>query len=131
MGWFSGLILPLLLTVGVVASKRLGRTTPFKAEDFALGFDLALTAIGSQLAALTALVNATPTRLTSSEEELGFALLGALLWYLLVLAIWMRKLGYDDDGLQPRPITGVAMPTGVSMLALVAVYAANARLLGA
>jgi hypothetical protein len=129
--WVSSLLLPTLLTIGAVAWKRVGRRAPLRLEDLALGFDLALAATGIQLAALSTLAGQAATRLTAAELDLGFALLGALVWYLVVLALWMRHMGYDDEAhTQPRLITGVAIPTGFSMLGLIAVYAANASLLG-
>jgi hypothetical protein len=48
--WFSGIVLPVLLSVAVAAWKAFTRRTGWQDEDGALGFDLLFAAIASQLA---------------------------------------------------------------------------------
>lgn len=128
-------VLPLVIVVLTVGLRLVATPRNWRPEDFAVGLDLMMVALGSDLAALAG------WRLLDRSDfyvrahlELANVAVPVLLWTSLGMALWIRQRGWeegDDGDRELSLLKGALLPVLWALAALAAVYWIIARLLGA
>lgn len=130
-GVVAGFAIPLATLAVAVAAEFLATKPPRTYGDLAVTFDLLLTAVGTQLAALGAAHGLNRAEIkVRNDIDIGFAMLPVLLWLIVGAIAWIRRFGRSPSGdLKLRD--GLILPGSVGLTAFAIVYCLAARLLGA
>jgi hypothetical protein len=121
-----------LVTVVLSLGFSLGATKrSWKPEDFAVGFDVTMVALGSDLGALAGWRMLDPHDVyVRAHLELAIIAVPVLLWTCIGMVIWVRCRGWEDES-ELNLLKGVFYPLLWGLAAVAAVYWVIARLLGA
>jgi hypothetical protein len=128
-------VLPLVIVVLTLGLRLVATPRNWKPEDFAVGLDLMMVALGSDLAALSG------WRMLDRHDfyirahlELANVAVPVLLWTSVGIAVWIRYRAWEEGDEGDRELSllkGVLLPVLWALAAVAAVYWIIARLLGA
>jgi hypothetical protein len=128
-------VLPLVIVVLTLGLRLVATPRNRTPEVFAVGLDLMMVALGSDLAALAGWrILDRNDFYVRAHLELANVAVPVLLWTSVGMAVWIRYRGWeegDDGDRELSLLKGALLPVLWALAAVAAVYWIIARLLGA
>jgi hypothetical protein len=140
-GFFGAVVIPCVILVLTFVAELAATNRRVTREDCAVGFDLLLAAVGSQVAIMGSsdklgheAANAhielsTRFSIGAIDIDLEFGMLCGIMWIIIGAILWIRKYGTTPS--EDLTWGGVIVPIVLGFIAVGSVYWVNARLLGA